>query len=652
MSRHERGQQDSSRLHSARQPLPLTIDTPNSLKTVNGQTPNSGPNASLVYSDKGKNVTPKFVNNTEEVLQFVDFAQEQLKKRISEADLRSALERRVSNLKVKQEENNKLQTQLTELEYKASKQRSENDKLKRSIDVYKNQIYQDRLEIERLNRYSSFFETKKWSSPKKRRVEGGGSGRVADGFETSIEREVKAVSRMESNSRERNNFSMRNETPNIHTQKNSGENLNIRMRMTSQPIDPASKTKVIPADMDGLVTSLKREVVGSSDHEDIIRKMGQAIDCFQYYIIEKILNQQQKELPKEDFMSENRVSENCHSRKFDFESLRENTERKDEPRVSVPIRQFKVRNSTNPKSMAKTGDIPGLQFKNNTESKEACRGSSRAQETVIDVYQPNDRLQKPNFHSFQVRDPVNFSFAGQEALSGKITSPEPLEHSSLKFKQIPNFRFLKKGSHALVSTNRERKLHSESEIRTHAFRNGRLVPIGEKVALKTDRRNNGNMTLRQPCEKSFKIDAVQTSLRNELIYDRPAQLVNRLSSKRGQQHPYEQRMAEKSLRFQQNLSNISARFLELKKQGSLSIVRSLQRRIKSPSVEHNLIRSQVSKPMSEEQGSKLQKAGSEGESGLEKHLSVLGNPMVNDNIIGMKSDRRMKKPFKCSSVDY
>ena len=98
--------------------------------------------------------TPKFNNNADELLNFVNFAEVSLKKRLKVSELKHDLKERINKLKLKKDENDLVEEELVELSKSIEEQRKMNFKLKKSIDQFLNQNYQESVELETLKPFS------------------------------------------------------------------------------------------------------------------------------------------------------------------------------------------------------------------------------------------------------------------------------------------------------------------------------------------------------------------------------------------------------------------------------------------------------------------------------------------------------------------
>lgn len=573
MSRHER-LIDHPRSRGARGPSHLTIDTPNSTKTVTGQTPSNPSNASRTMPDRG-NPTPKFMNNSEEIFDFIHYAQEQLRKRISETDLRQSIEQRIQNLRSRQLDNDRLQTRFQDLETQITNRRAENVKLKKSIDVYKNMIYQDNLELKKLDDLNGFFETRKFQSPFKLGV---GPGLEFGSREHRVEsangRLLKREIRLEPPSREKSKTEFKNDTPSRGIKLGSFDNSSAKLRLTKRA--PAQTQRSQSDNLDGLVAGLKKEVSTAVDPEEIIQRMGQVIDYFQIYLMDKMLNQNSMGPKNQSHAEEGSGPERSLSRKFDFQSIRENSETSHEqPRVS--IRQFKARDSNSIyNSFRMNAPLPFSHSK--LDSRNHSRVSSKLTDCHVDIYR-EDKIKKQQFHSSQNSN-MNISFGPEEE---KIPPAIPRDKSMKNVgKRVDPRRYpmLRPNMSQASSLSKEPKQPPVTTLRPKFCLPG-LAPINErfKTSLCSERGPAGAASRRHLFE------ARKTSFQNpKLAKELPPPHKSSKSSftllpflNASRIHNYKEHMAEKKLKFEQNVTHIDQRYRDMKIEKSRTLIESLKR---------------------------------------------------------------------------
>ena len=527
--------------------LKISVETPNSTSTlpINPSFPKSHP--SKKTTKKIIQITPKYHNNCEEITKFLGMARAKLKMQISINDLKMSLETRILNLQIQQDENDQMQLKYEEVETAIVRQRRENVKIKKDIDVYTNKIYQDDLEVQQLDTFEEILESRNWESPVNNiskhetttedKLISGGNECSKSLHPDSVKR-----SKMPSSSARNDPFShsskafQREHTS--HKQRNPKQAGDVRVRIS-------------PHDSHQVILNLNQEIKKLEEPDQIVLKLQESIEFFQFKVVEKVLEQKRQNLSS--FKSNPQQQAKSLTRNFDFESIRE-TSANDGKTINRPLVEVK----SNPRFDTHRHSIRRM-FGNHTgpqNRKSYHRISGLELDEHLDVYKNTTRKDRPNFCSFGFAESrpsgsVHKNFTKKDV-------PVKVSERQSQFKPRSDLPFLGNKTQPLTT----KRLSSDRNIPYPRIE----TPFDETCI---NLYKNVTEDKKLFCyKKSQKIELKS----NKKAFETSASNIRKI-------HPYEEKMAEKSFKFQKNSILISKKFKEFKVNSSRGIVESLKQKL-------------------------------------------------------------------------
>lgn len=541
-------QPDLCKLIPNKPALKISVETPNSTSAlpINPSFPKSHP--SKKTTEKIIQITPKYHNNCEEITKFVGVAQAKLKMQISINDLKTSLETRILNLQIQQDENDRLQFKYQEVETAIVRQRCENVKIKKDIDVYTNKIYQDDLEVQQLDTFEEILESRNWESPANniRKHETTAEDELISGgneCSKSLHPDSVKRSKMPSSSARNDRFShsskafQREHTS--HKQRNPKQAGDVRGRISHH-------------DSHQVILNLNQEIKKLEEPDQIVLKLQESIEFFQFKVVEKVLEQKRQNLSS--FKSNPQQQEaKSLTRNFDFESIRE-TGANDGKTINQPLVGTKLNpgfDTHRPSIRRMFGNHTGPQNR-----KSYHRISGLELEEHLDVYKNTTRKDRPNFSSFGFAESrpsvsVHKNFTKKDV-------PVKVSERQSQFKPRSDLTFV---------CNKAQTLTTKILSSDRNFPYPRIETPFDETCINLYK--NVPEDKKPLCYKQFQKIELKS---NKKAFETSASNVRKI-------HPYEEKMAEKSFKFQKNSILISKKFKEFKVNSSRGIVESLKQKL-------------------------------------------------------------------------
>lgn len=440
---------ETSKYRTIKQIPNIIVETPNSDKTVFNTSHNSKHTNSKRIAEKIAMATPKFRDNSDELNQFLGFAEEQLKKKLKANDAKVILQEKIDKLKNKQSEILELEMKYDMLDTGIQKQRSENWKVKKAIDVFKNQMTQDQLElfnqefgpqIIKSKRSDEMypFNKKNNSAEKKSRLSYGGGNSILEPRGRSSLLEVRGRhSLLEPRGRgsiqdqKGRNFEKRQFVrDNLFSGREIGafrETIGSIQRINRPIVHKQSRATT--ENLNQVIIKLNKELKILKTEAEIIEKLKSTIDFFQYQVVKRIINRKRNERVVQTHREEI-IIEHTHTKKFDFQSIREPLSSNDQEKKSAKALEIMV-----PDSQDSNNPISSRQIKRSMVLKREDRmppsNTQRRATDYMDIYKPEVRKSLSKKHALE-NPAKRFDFISRGLKKIKLTFKGPTSVSKVR----------------------------------------------------------------------------------------------------------------------------------------------------------------------------------------------------------------------------